>query len=152
MQRRCDFVRRVGKPSERPEIISWRMVILMRFDSMMKGRRLLKEYSSQDLDERICQLVPRLMSKLSIYMFTCAVADIRPAIDMTARPEQHSADDVYYAPDFEAECQKWHTLQDEDGKEEYLDERYDYVEDASVVRFSRLLDFTSLTEHSLRGT
>lgn len=78
--------------------------------------------------------------------------DVQLAIDMTARPEQHSADDVYYAPDFEAECQKWHTLQDEDDKEEYLDERYDYVEDASVVRFVQLLDSTSFTENSLRGT
>lgn len=142
----------VGKSSKRLEITFRRTVELMPFDSMMKGRRLLKEYSSEDLDERIYQLVPRLTSKLSVSLSICAVSDIRPAIDMTARPEQHSADDVYYAPDFEAECQKWHTLQDEDDKEEYLCERYDYVEDGSLVRLIQSLDFISFIKHSLRGT
>lgn len=66
MQWRYDFVQHAGKQSERLEITSRRTVELMRFDSMMKGRRLLKEYSSQDPDERIYQLVPRLMSELTV--------------------------------------------------------------------------------------
>lgn len=119
---------------------------------MMKGRRLLKDYSPQDMDKRIFRLVPRLTSKLSVCVCMCFASDIMSALDMFPHPEQYSAYDVYYTPEFEAECQKWHTLQDKDDKEEYLDEWMVRVRRRRKSREARsILGLHSLMRHSLRG-